>query len=79
MNRAGVLSRRERGIALLTVVLVVSIVTVLATAMASRQQMDIRRASNVLTIDQLEQYARGAELIALWGLQEDITATTGKQ
>lgn len=79
MNRAGVLSRRERGIALLTVVLVVSIVTVLATAMASRQQMDIRRASNVLAIDQLEQYARGAELIALWGLQEDITATTGKQ
>ncbi len=75
----GALSRRERGIALLTVVLVVSIVTVLATAMASRQQMDIRRASNVLAIDQLEQYARGAELIALWGLQEDITTTKGKQ
>lgn len=73
------LAHREHGIALLTVVLVVSIVTVLATAMASRQQMDIRRASNVLSIDQLEQYARGAELIALWGLQEDITATEGKQ
>lgn len=73
------LSRREHGIALLTVVLVISIVTVLATAMASRQQMDIRRASNILAIDQLEQYARGAELIALWGLQEDITATEGKQ
>ncbi len=75
----GALSRRERGIALLTVVLVVSIVTVLATAMASRQQMDIRRAGNLLAIDQLEQYARGAELIALWGLQEDITATKGNQ
>ncbi len=79
MNKIGSLPHKEHGIALLTVVLVVSIVTVLATAMASRQQMDIRRASNVLSIDQLEQYARGAELVALWGLQEDITATTGEQ
>ncbi len=79
MNRPNVSHHKQRGVALLTVVLVVSIVTVLATAMASRQQMDIRRAANVLSIDQLDQYARGAELIAAWGLQEDITANNGTQ
>lgn len=64
-------AHRQRGVALLTVVLIVSIVTILATAMANRQHIDIRRASNVLAIDQLEQYAQGGELLAARGLWED--------
>lgn len=62
---------RQQGVALLTVVLIVSVVTILATAMANRQHIDIRRSANMLSIDQLYQYASAAELLAIQGLWED--------
>lgn len=47
--------------ALITVLLVVSLATIAAVAMASRQQLDIRRAENLLDADQADLYAQGAE------------------
>ena len=71
MRNAPRLPHQQQGVALLTVVLIVSIVTILATAMANRQHIDIRRAANVLAIDQLDQYAQGGELLAARILWED--------
>jgi len=48
-------------VALITVLLVVSLATIAAVAMASRQQLDIRRAENLLDADQADLYAQGAE------------------
>ncbi len=70
-----VMPKRQRGVALITVVLIVSIVTVLAASMAAQQNMDIRRSGNVLSLDQLDQFARGAEQLAMYGLLQDFKNT----
>jgi general secretion pathway protein K len=49
------------GVALLTALLVVALVTVLATAMLKRQHLDLRRSGNLLSSDQAYVYALGAE------------------
>ncbi|MCP4699237.1 MAG: type II secretion system minor pseudopilin GspK, partial [Gammaproteobacteria bacterium] len=54
-------SRRQKGIALITALLIVALATISAAAMVSRQQIDIRRTSNVLNLDQAYLYALGAE------------------
>ena len=54
----------QSGVALITALLVVAIVTVIATGMASRQQLDIRRSGNVLDHDQAYMFALGVES---WG------------
>jgi len=53
--------RREVGVALVSALLVVSLATIAAVAMASRQHLDIRRTSNLLDRDQAMLYAVGAE------------------
>lgn len=54
----------QSGVALITALLVVAIVTVIATGMATRQQLDIRRSGNVLDRDQAYMLALGVES---WG------------
>ena len=56
---------RQQGVALITAVLIVALVTTIAVGMASRQQLDIRRSANVFDSDQAwlavlggEDYAR---------------------
>ena len=51
----------QSGVALITALLVVAIVTVIATGMATRQQLDIRRSGNVLDHDQAYMFALGVE------------------
>lgn len=63
--------KAERGVALITVMLVVALATVAAVAMAQRLQVDIRRAGNTLGSDQGYAYARGAEQWALHVLERD--------
>ena len=41
-------AERQRGVALITALLVVALATVAAVAMATRQQLDIRRTGNLL-------------------------------
>ncbi|MDH3947756.1 MAG: type II secretion system minor pseudopilin GspK [Gammaproteobacteria bacterium] len=55
------MSQRNRGVALLTVLLVVALATTTAVAMASRQQLDIRRTENTLYQGQALMYLYGVE------------------
>lgn len=51
----------QRGVALLTVLLVVVLATLSAVAMLKRQHIEIRRSANLLHGEQAYQYALGAE------------------
>lgn len=63
--------RRQRGVALVTALLVVAIATVAAIAMASRQQLDIRRTGSLLHGEQAWAYVLGAENWATVVLRRD--------
>jgi len=60
-RRRGPVTLRERGVALITALLVMALVAVAAAAMASRQELDIRRTGNLIDADQAYLYAVGAE------------------
>ncbi len=64
-------SRRQAGVALITVLVIVTIATLVAVAMADRQNLDIHRTGNLLFADQAMQYALGAEAWAIGMLQRD--------
>lgn len=51
----------QTGVALLTALFVVVLTTIIAVAMTTRQQLDIRRTANILHGDQAYLYALGAE------------------
>ena len=63
--------RGERGVALVTALLVVALATVAAVAMATRLQVDLRRAGNLLHGEQAYTYALAAESWAQVILQRD--------
>jgi general secretion pathway protein K len=63
--------RPQRGVALVTALLVVSLVTVAAVAMATRLQVDMRRTSNLLNGEQAYAYAVAAESWAYVILRRD--------
>ena len=56
--------RRQAGVALITAMLVVSLATLTAVSLASRQTLDVRRTSNIIEIDQAYLYALGIETVA---------------
>ncbi|MEW5755799.1 MAG: type II secretion system minor pseudopilin GspK [Pseudomonadota bacterium] len=62
---------RQRGIALVTVLLVVMIATIAASAMVARQFYDIRRTGNVLDHEQALLVAYAVEEFAMRVLEED--------
>lgn len=55
---------KQQGVALIIVLLIVAIVSVLATEMGSRLQLQIKRASNIKENNQAYWYAMGAEQYA---------------
>ena len=63
--------RQQRGVALVTALLVVAIATVVAVAMANRQQLDIRRTGSLLHAEQAWAYVLGAENWAMVILRRD--------
>ncbi|WP_026289962.1 type II secretion system minor pseudopilin GspK [Thioalkalivibrio sulfidiphilus] len=63
--------RRQRGVALITALLVVVLATLAAVAMVARQHLDIRRAGNMLGQDQAYLIALAAEGYALRLLSSD--------
>ncbi|ABP77838.1 general secretion pathway protein K [Stutzerimonas stutzeri A1501] len=70
---------RQRGVALITVLLVVAIVTVVSAAMMARQQLSIRATSNQLQARQAWHYALGGEALAQAILARDLrTGATGE-
>jgi len=52
---------KQRGVALITAVLVVAIATIIATSMMKRQNFDTQRTANIIHRDQAVNYAIGAE------------------
>jgi len=67
-DRAG---GRQRGVALIMALLVVALASITATAMISRQVVDIHRTANVGNGDRLWMYALGGEELAVAILQSD--------
>jgi general secretion pathway protein K len=63
---------RQRGVALVTALLVVSLATVAAVAMATRFQIDLRRTGNLLNGEQAYAYALSAESWASVVLRRDL-------
>jgi general secretion pathway protein K len=61
----------SRGAALITAMLITALVTIAAVAMASRQQLDLRRSATLLGRDQAYLYALGAESWAIQILARD--------
>lgn len=53
--------KKEHGVALITALLVVAVATAAAVAMASRQQIDIRRTGNLLQVEQAALYLQAVE------------------
>ncbi len=68
---------KQQGVALITAVLIVALVTAVAVAMASRQQFDIRRTANIFNSDKAYLFALGAEDYARNVLEWDITTKKG--
>lgn len=63
--------RAQRGVALLTALLVVALATIAAVAMTREQGLAIRRAENLRNAEQAWQYALGLEAYARKRLHED--------
>lgn len=55
------LRHAQRGVALLTALLVTAIIAIIAVNMASTQQLDIRRTGNIFDVDQAYLYTLGIE------------------
>ena len=70
-NRPRASYRQQQGVALITALLIAALVTVAAVAMASRQQLDIRRTGNMLEADQAYMYTLAAETWVTQILRED--------
>ncbi len=70
--------KQQQGVALITAVLIVALVTAIAVAMASKQQLDIRRSANIFNNDIAYLFALGAEDYARNVLEWDITKDGSK-
>ncbi|MCC5861312.1 MAG: type II secretion system minor pseudopilin GspK [Gammaproteobacteria bacterium] len=68
MRRAG----RERGVAVITAILIVAIATTIAVNMLWRSQLDQRRTAAQIQADQAWLYLRGAEALAADILRQDL-------
>jgi general secretion pathway protein K len=66
-----VVHRRQRGVALITAVLIVALATILAVNVAFRGALDQRRSANIFGADQGFQIALGAEALAADVLRRD--------
>jgi general secretion pathway protein K len=68
---------KQRGVALITVLLVVAIATVVTAGMIARQQLSIRSSSNQLSARQAWHYALGGEALAQALLARDLKLAGG--
>lgn len=66
------IKHQERGVALITAMLIIALATILAVSMSSRQQLNIHRSANVFNFEQSYQYILGAEDWAKQILKRDL-------
>ncbi|PKM34272.1 MAG: general secretion pathway protein GspK [Gammaproteobacteria bacterium HGW-Gammaproteobacteria-12] len=64
--------KRQNGVALITVLLVVAVVTVVCAGLIARQQLSIRSSANQLHVIQAWHYAQGGETLAKAMLERDL-------
>ena len=64
------LPRRQRGVALITAILMVAIATGIATKLAWDNQLNMRRTISNLDLEQARELALGAEAVAIAALQD---------
>ena len=67
---------RQRGVALITAVVLVAIATVLATRIGTEAALDLRRTGGLAALNQAWQVALGAEAWAAQILNDDLTTST---
>lgn len=72
MSRAG-----QRGVALITILIIVALVALIATTMASNVYLQMNRTGNQLDADQAQEYARGAEEFAIQILKKSFEKDGG--
>jgi general secretion pathway protein K len=65
-------TRRQTGVALITVLLITAVITIIVATMATQQSVDIRRTMNVLDRNQAYLLTLGAEAWAKRVLEEDL-------
>jgi general secretion pathway protein K len=70
--RSRTLKSRQRGIALLTAILLVALGTILATGIAYQNAMTARRGTATFAFDQSLQVAEAAEALAAYALAQDM-------
>ncbi|EWH11237.1 general secretion pathway protein [Catenovulum agarivorans DS-2] len=69
---------KQRGIALITVLLIIALITIIAAEMAVRLQMQIKRVSNIGNNQQAYWYALGGESLAKLVLNEAYKEDNGR-
>ena len=67
---------KNKGVALVTALLVVSLAATAALTLSTRQQFDIRRTANLINGDQAWLYAKGAEAWSMAILMRDLEDNT---
>jgi general secretion pathway protein K len=69
--------QKQRGVALIVVMLIVAMVVIIATNITSRNQLSMRRTLNLAQYDQAYWYALSAEELAMKVLQQDFEDSEG--
>jgi general secretion pathway protein K len=64
--------RAERGVALLTAILLVALATIVASTLAYRNAMTARRGAATFAFEQALLFAQGAEALAAYALKQDL-------
>jgi general secretion pathway protein K len=71
-NASALISRRQSGVALITVLLITAILVGMTTQILSRHHLVTRQHQNTFELDQAMQYALGAEELARQALYDDF-------
>ncbi|MBB1383461.1 type II secretion system minor pseudopilin GspK, partial [Shewanella sp. SR41-2] len=69
--------QKQRGVALIVVMLIVAMVVIIATNISSRNQLSMRRTLNLAQYDQAYWYALSAEELAMKVLKQDFEDSEG--
>ena len=69
---------KQRGVALIVVLLIVAMVVIIATNITSRNQLSMRRTLNLAQYDQAYWYAISAEELAKKILKQDFDDSEGR-
>jgi general secretion pathway protein K len=78
MRQRPALPTRQRGVAVITAMLVVTIATLLAVQLVWETSLDLRRTEDMVLWDQAQQYAFGAESWAADILRKDLQDDAGE-